>query len=185
VSWIVEALCGAVAIGTAGWWVRRRLVLVAVTGRSMEPTLWPGDRVLVRRVAGRSVRPGHLAVLRWPVRADEPPVPGRDWMVKRVVAVAGDPVPGRAGQRVPPGSLVVLGDNPAVSHDSRQLGYLDDDLLLGVVVHRFGSSGVAGSGRHPGGPACPGDLAGPAAVPAAAGRTGPDSRPDTREDRRW
>ena len=183
-SWVVGALCGAVAIGAVGRWARRRLVLVAVTGRSMEPTLWPGDRVLVRRVAGRSVRPGQLAVLRWPVRPDVPPVAGRDWMVKRVVAVAGDPEPGPSGRRVPPGSLLVLGDNPAVSHDSRQFGYLDDDLLLGVVVHRFGSSGVAGS-SHPGGPADSGVLAGPGAVPAAPARTGPDPRPDTGEDRRW
>ena len=36
-------------------------------------------------------------------------------------------------ETVPPGKLVVLGDNAARSFDSRQIGYIPADRLLGVV----------------------------------------------------
>jgi signal peptidase I len=35
---------------------------------------------------------------------------------------------------VPDGRLIVLGDNPAKSVDSRRLGYIPGDRLLGVVI---------------------------------------------------
>ena len=91
--------------------------------------------------------PSHDADRSWtgdPPRRDL----GRSWMIKRVAAVPGDPVPaelaaavpipGRpalAGQaQVPAGKFVVLGDNPEMSMDSRYLGYVPGDRLLGVVV---------------------------------------------------
>ncbi|MEV3986782.1 S26 family signal peptidase [Nonomuraea sp. NPDC049758] len=40
------------------------------------------------------------------------------------------------GTRVPDGHLVVLGDNPRRSHDSRRAGYLTADRLLGVVLRK-------------------------------------------------
>jgi signal peptidase I len=62
-------------------------------------------------------------------------------MVKRVAAVPGDArpafLPARAagsGAFVPAGQLVVLGDNPGRSLDSRQLGYVPADRVLGVVL---------------------------------------------------
>jgi signal peptidase I len=69
----------------------------------------------------------------------------REWMIKRLAAVPGDPRPAGslppmadpAGLLVPPGMFVVLGDNPAWSHDSRQLGYIPGERLLGVVVRRI------------------------------------------------
>jgi len=62
-------------------------------------------------------------------------------MLKRVVAVPGDPVPPDvvaavatlAGERVPPGRLVVIGDG-AVSQDSRHWGYLSARAVVGTVV---------------------------------------------------
>jgi hypothetical protein len=56
------------------------------------------------------------------------------WLIKRVVAVPGDPVPpGSVPARlatpdavVPWGKLVVIGDNASASSDSRQLGYYED-----------------------------------------------------------
>ena len=44
------------------------------------------------------------------------------------VLAAADPA-----ETVPPGKLVVLGDNAARSFDSRQIGYIPADRLLGVV----------------------------------------------------
>ncbi len=176
---IVVVLGCAGGLALAGRWLRRHLVVITVTGRSMEPTLQHGDRVLARRVPGRAVRTGQLAVLRWPPGVDGPSAEGGAWMLKRVVAVAGEPVPPDAlphppppGALVPPGRLVVRGDNAARSHDSRRLGYLDDRLLLGVVVRRLGPS-VSG---HP---------AGPAAAPVAAGTPRPLVGRRTKEDREW
>ena len=69
-------------------------------------------------------------------------------MIKRIAAVPGDPRPGGclpvteelAGRLVPPGQLVVLGDNAAWSQDSRQLGYIPGERLLGIVVRRIAGS---------------------------------------------
>jgi signal peptidase I len=147
VNWVVVSGLGAVALaGGLALWMRRRLVLVTVRGSSMEPTLRPGDRVLVHRRALARVRRGQVVVL-------EPPLPGgaqrtgtaslddRLWNIKRVVALPGDPVPAgvpNAGhaERVPPQALVVLGDS-AWSTDSRQRGFYSASDLLGVVVRRL------------------------------------------------
>lgn len=61
----------------------------------------------------------------------------REWMIKRA-AIPGDPLPAGlpamlAGDaQVPAGKLVVLGDNSKSSIDSRSLGYVPGDRLLGV-----------------------------------------------------
>jgi signal peptidase I len=138
----VVALAGGLAL-----WMRRRLVLVTVRGSSMEPTLFPGDRVLVHRRGLARVRRGQVVVL-------EPPLPGgrhrtgtaaasldhRLWNIKRVVALPGDPIPAGVpnvgnAERVPPDALVVLGDS-ASSTDSRQRGFYFATDLLGVVVRQ-------------------------------------------------
>lgn len=66
------------------------------------------------------------------------------WNVKRVAALPGDRlppgIPGE-GDTVPPGKLVMLGDNPD-SIDSRQRGLFSADQLLGVVVRRLGSEPI-------------------------------------------
>ncbi|MEV4132167.1 S26 family signal peptidase [Dactylosporangium sp. NPDC049742] len=119
--------------------LRRRFLAVTVTGVSMEPTLRPGDRVLVRRVPLHRVRRGQLVVIRPPAGLphpqDSPP-----WMVKRAVALPGDTVPievpalDDGSGVVPPGRFVVLGDNAGRSYDSRRAGCFRSDALLGVVV---------------------------------------------------
>ena len=66
-------------------------------------------------------------------------------MIKRIAAVPGDRLPaevagavaGAAGCRVPPGSLVVIGDNRTVSVDSRELGLIPGDRVLGVALRRY------------------------------------------------
>lgn len=131
--------------------LRRAFALITVTGDSMMPALAPGDRVLVRRANIGRLRPGQVVVVEVPgvdgYRGPPPrgQVSGREWMIKRVAAVPGDTRPadslpttaGPPGPLVPPGRFVVLGDNAAWSHDSRQIGYIPGERLLGVVVrHR-------------------------------------------------
>ena len=68
--------------------------------------------------------------------------PRSEWLIKRVVAVPGDPVPRTTVAAlanvdhdvVPEASFVVLGDNPPQSHDSRRYGYVTADRLLGTVI---------------------------------------------------
>jgi signal peptidase I len=135
------AAAAAAALAAAMVAVRRRLVVVRVRGTSMEPTLHDGQRVVVRRTTLDAVFRGQLVVFAAPA-SDAGPIPGDPpWMVKRAVALPGDPAPldvlppdaGAAGARIPPGRLVVLGDNSSASFDSRRAGYIDGSTLLGVV----------------------------------------------------
>jgi signal peptidase I len=146
-------LVGTVAaLIAAGWWARRQLVIVDVDGQSMEPTFRDGDRVLVRRIGPGQARVGQVIMLAPPA---EPGVfgPGRSrlrtlgriWVVKRLAAGPGQPVPGglapaltaAAPGVVPEAHLVVLGDNPPESHDSRQEGFIPEERVRGVVVCRI------------------------------------------------
>jgi len=131
--------------------LRHRFVVVTVNGESMLPTLQPGDRVLVRRARLSQLRAGHVVII------ESPGIDGawstplyrstgrRAWIVKRVAGVPGDPRPGcclpdQAGaseRQVPAGKLVVIGDNPSWSQDSRQWGYFPGERLLGIVVRRL------------------------------------------------
>ena len=133
------------------WWglLRRRLVMVTVQGWSMAPTLRDGDRVLVSRIGGTAVRPGQITVVehpddregRYETPAGNTPIGSQVWMIKRCVAVAGDPVPAglparcQGGDgRVPGQSIVVLSDNPTHPNDSRTFGFIPCDRVLGVVI---------------------------------------------------
>lgn len=154
-GWAVA--CGAAAVvlslGMAAvLLLRRRLVAVTVRGASMEPAYHDGDRVLVRR--GSAFVPGQTVVVehphtdpgwsRPPMRrlAGATAVSGRTWMIKRVAAVPGDPVPRQRvpaladvpEEYVPRGALVLLGDNAEASFDSRQLGYVPAERVLGTVI---------------------------------------------------
>lgn len=162
------ALCAAsgaaAAVGLATLGVRRGLLVATVSGRSMEPALRSGDRLLVLRTA--RVRPGQIVVVRARVpRLDAPPpeaettvavepsaaeleshaAHGGLLLVKRVAAVGGDPVPREAcpalrdapEEAVPRGALVVLGDNPPLSWDSREFGYVRPGECVGVAIRRM------------------------------------------------
>ncbi|MFC9757324.1 S26 family signal peptidase [Streptomyces sp. NPDC056921] len=125
--------------------IRSRYLVVTVEGSSMLPTLANGDRVLVQRTRLAAISAGRLVVT-------EPPTSGRwgairpsRWLIKRAAAVPGDPLP-RAGapalrdlpeKRVPQGRLVLLGDNPEESLDSRFCGYFRDEQIIGVVIRRL------------------------------------------------
>lgn len=146
---VLLALVGA-GLGRAGSaLLRRRLVAVTVRGTSMLPAYVDGDRVLVRR--GTRLTVGRVVVVERPVHgwrlpplaanASAADIANRHWMIKRVAAVPGDPLPDGlprpSGEdrsaRVPPGRLVLLGDNPDASVDSRQLGAFPVVRVLGTV----------------------------------------------------
>lgn len=115
---------------------RSRFRLIEVTGESMMPTLADGQKVVAW--VGSPPRHGDVVVFAMIARA----VPGDpQWMIKRVLALPGDPVPdgirGAVGgdALVPPGSMLVLGDNPR-SDDSRRFGYVPLASVLGVAPGR-------------------------------------------------
>lgn len=83
---------------------------------SMQPTLEPGDRVLVVRWV--RPRPGHIVVAR------DPEQPGR-YLVKRVA------------ERSVDGSYLLLGDNRRLSRDSRAFGRVPRTLIVGRVTWRY------------------------------------------------
>ncbi|WP_411114434.1 S26 family signal peptidase [Streptomyces sp. 029-5] len=136
-------------------WAARSVVLVTVRGLSMTPTLHNGDRVLVRR--GELPKRGQMVVVQQPSQGvqiwpGEPaglgcrsrPLSDQRWLIKRVAAVAGDPVlPGQLGrmnlpgERVPEGHFILLGDNPRVSFDSRQIGFFPRSRILGKVWRKL------------------------------------------------
>ncbi|MGK5639345.1 S26 family signal peptidase [Streptomyces sp. URMC 126] len=170
------ATWAASALGLGGLTVtaflRYTVVRVTVRGSSMAPAYEDGDRVLVHRGGRTAV--GRVVVLERPARDGTWPLPpvgraassravaARQWIIKRVAAAPGDPTPldrapvlrRTAARSVPPGRLVLLGDNPANSYDSRQAGFFPLERVLGTVAGRP-SGGRRGAAR--GDPPCPHD----------------------------
>ena len=95
---------------------RRRLDVVEVRGRSMLPTLRPGDRLLALRLRRRP-RPGEI------VLAPDPRDPERE-LVKRVLTVDAS-------------GVTLRGDNPGVSTDARVFGAIAPDLVGWRLVARY------------------------------------------------
>lgn len=104
--------------------VARRVVdVVEVRGRSMLPTLRPGDRLIVVRSA-RPARAGEV------VLALDPRDAGRE-LVKRVAFVG-------------PDGVTLHGDNPALSTDGRTFGALPAGAIRWRVIARCWPLGRAG-----------------------------------------
>jgi signal peptidase I len=128
----------------------------AIPSESMEPTLRPGDHVLVDKLAFRfgHVHRGDLVVFTAP--------DGGGVELKRVVGLGGDRVAiedgvlsidGRLEREsfvdypsvdsvyfgpvdVPRGSVFLIGDNRADSHDSRDYGAVPEGDVIGRVLVR-------------------------------------------------
>lgn len=123
--------------------------MVTVEGSSMEPTFQHGDCVAVRRTPPFKASSGDVVVVERPYSGKpwgRPSVQigdGHQWIIKRVRAISGEPVPEGipvADLIVPAGQLILLGDNVNYSHDSRVMGYYPTERLLGGVVRRIGRS---------------------------------------------
>lgn len=149
--WLVIAALGALE------WLRRGFAVVRISGTSMLPSYKPGDVLLIRRRIRGRIRVGDVVVLREPMlRRDDQGrlqimdvrIRRRRWVVKRVAALAGDPIElsGRPERMVRSGSVVVLGDNPDQSIDSRQFGPIGISQVIGVVIQRMhdGTEGISG-----------------------------------------
>ena len=116
------ALAAALAgLGVALWAGRRLLDLVEVEGRSMAPTLEPGDLLLVEAVTFRARRPRVGDV----VLSDDPRLSSRE-LIKRIAAV--DPASG---------SAVLAGDAPDASTDSRTFGAVPLDAIRWRALGRY------------------------------------------------
>jgi signal peptidase I len=130
----LTAGAAALAMGLVAWRQRRSYLVVTVHGPSMSPTYSDGDRLLVRRVDLAAVGPDSVVVLAMHSAAT---TEAAELIIKRIAALPGDPVPDGipvSERLVPPGQLVVLGDNQYASYDSRRAGYFDATTLVGVVV---------------------------------------------------
>jgi signal peptidase I len=129
---------------------------------SMEPTLKPGDRVLVNKLSYdlHGVRRGDIVVFKSPPSelASDPSV--KD-LIKRVIGLPGDTIQGINGevyingkllkepylppgtvttdlplQTVPPGQYFMMGDNRGDSKDSRFIGTIPAHLIVGRAFVR-------------------------------------------------
>ncbi|GAA1892037.1 S26 family signal peptidase [Asanoa iriomotensis] len=140
-TWLGILWAVAVFAGCVLWWVTNRLRIATINGSSMAPALSDGDRVLVRRVRASTLRRGDVVMVSLVADATRPGANPIRHVVKRVAALPGEPVPDDVpaeGMRVVPrGMLVLLGDNPSQSIDSRDLGYFRLKNVFGVVTRRL------------------------------------------------
>jgi signal peptidase I len=135
------AVIGATVAAGGIVMLRRVIAIVTVSGASMAPTLASGDRLLVVRAPYRRVRNGRIVIIANPLAGHNGSAQ-HSWLVKRVIAEAGDQVPvdrvpilaGTGDPVVPDGRLVLLGDSTLASVDSREFGYVNAADLLGVVT---------------------------------------------------
>ena len=131
---------------------------------SMLPTLQLQDRILVEKLRpklGQPLQPGTVVVFHPPPTLVDAGYDPRSALIKRVVAVAGDQVEVRQGRllrngavvkpdttiepmaytlpalTVPPGHLMVLGDNRNASLDSHLWGPLPTEDVIGTALWRY------------------------------------------------
>jgi nickel-type superoxide dismutase maturation protease len=117
----IGPLAALLAVGAVALW--RRLDVVEVRGRSMAPTLLPGDRLLAIRLS-LPARVGEVVI------APDPREPARE-IVKRVSAVDD-------------GGVRLRGDNPAFSTDGRVFGAIPVERVRWRVVARYWPMNRAG-----------------------------------------
>jgi signal peptidase I len=132
-----------------------------IPSESMEPTLKPGDRVLVNKLSYdlHGIHRGDIVVFkRPPAEAGDPTI--KD-LIKRVVGLPGDTIEARNGQvyingqplkesylppgtvttnlplqKISPGQYFVMGDNRTNSKDSRYIGTIPGSLIVGRAFIR-------------------------------------------------
>lgn len=125
-----------------------------IPSRSMEPSLYPGDRVLVNKLVYRFSQParGDIMVFKYPL------APSKNY-IKRVVGLPGETIQGRDSKiyingkelvedylpdglgtgdfdpvTIPREHYFMMGDNRGDSEDSRYWGTLERRLVKGKAV---------------------------------------------------
>ncbi|MEU7246521.1 signal peptidase I [Streptomyces sparsogenes] len=144
-AFLTVALAAGLGVALAVTLIRQRYLVITVEGTSMTPTLVEGDRVLVRRALLAQVAAGDLVVATSPTGGRWAGMPLPEWLIKRAAAVQGEPVPrldapalrALPEDTVPVGCVVLVGDNPEESLDSRACGYFRDEQIVGVVVRQL------------------------------------------------
>ncbi|MFC0081757.1 signal peptidase I [Aciditerrimonas ferrireducens] len=159
--WLVEWLV-VVAVAVVVAVVVRAFVFETyyIPSDSMEPTLMPGDRIVVDKLAFdfHPIERGDIVVFRrpatWPKEYPD--------LVKRVIGLPGETISARGGNvyidghllpepwlsrgittsnfgpvRIPKGEYFVMGDNRPVSADSRYFGPVPRKDIVGEVVFRY------------------------------------------------
>jgi signal peptidase I len=133
----------------------------SIPSGSMQPTLRPGDRVMVNKLSYRfgDIERGHLIVFERP--PSMPELATKD-LIKRVIALPGESVEARDGvvhidgaaldepylpegtrtenlplQTIPEGHYLVLGDNRGSSQDGRAFGPIAEELVIGRAFLRI------------------------------------------------
>lgn len=134
-------------------WIVKTFIIqpFIIPSGSMEPTLYPSDRILVNKFIYRlrEPRPGEIVVFL-------PPFDSKKDVIKRVIALSGQTLEIRNGEVmvdgkvidesykiasadmgdfgplvIPKGSVFVMGDNRPNSYDSRFFGPLKKNVLIG------------------------------------------------------
>lgn len=85
-----------------------------VVDRSMEPTLTPGDYIVINKLY-RNVRHGDIVVMRHPYKSID--------IVKRVDRIEGSRV-------------YIVGDNAEMSEDSRDFGPMECSSVVGKMLFK-------------------------------------------------
>jgi signal peptidase I len=130
-SYVLSGLAALLILAALVIRLRSRYLRVTVVGRSMAPTFAPGDRILVRRAGLAQLHVGDVIVFR---------EAGGSLLLKRLVAMPGDRVPGPltaklgADSIVPLNSLLVLGDATERGNDSTHFGYLPAQAVVGIAA---------------------------------------------------
>ncbi|MRR32792.1 signal peptidase I [bacterium] len=151
-TFLVEVLQTVVLALVLYFLIDSVLARVRVENISMEPTLQPGEFILVNKLAYRlgDVDRGDVVIFHYPLN------PSEDY-IKRVIGVPGDEVAVQNGQvlvngnalnepyimapphynnawTVPEGQLFVLGDNRNSSSDSHNWGFVPMENLVGKAL---------------------------------------------------
>jgi signal peptidase I len=132
----------------------------SIPSASMVPTLEVGDRVVVSKL---NKDPGRGDIVVFDRPANDPAAPGEpDVLIKRVIGLPGETVSARGGRvyvdgkplreaylpkgtetdiaapiLVPPGDILVMGDNRGISQDGRYFGPVSKKLIVGRAILRI------------------------------------------------